>query len=142
MKVLGGQSWVPKVAKAALVLLASLAFFPAQAHASCGDYVHLGTHRADGAMPADPLAAHSSDAPRPAHAPCSGPNCSRLPLAPPPAPLPQAPTGGSEWGVLTTWQCLLDFEHESSLRQDCPLTPVYIITFIYHPPRYPLSSSA
>src|SRR5262245_37894644 len=70
-----------------------LLVLPPTALAGCGDYVRYGEHTADARMrPPTPEQGRQPDRPTDHPAPCSGPLCSRQPVAPPASPsVPPAP---------------------------------------------------
>ncbi len=92
-----------------LVLLASAAFAPRPAEASCGDYVMVGRRHAGHAPDADRLKPHAPAVPR-----CHGPMCSDN-STPPAAPTPKigitiehgANSGGTRLAVLDRSEVLI-----------------------------------
>jgi hypothetical protein len=82
---------------ATLALLASVAFSPSRAEASCGDYVMTGGNHAHSGM-----GNHSNDAAHDMHNPaapsCHGPSCSNNSI-PPLAPAPKIEVTVERWAI-------------------------------------------
>jgi hypothetical protein len=110
-----------------------IAFAPAQARAGCGDgLVSLNTKHPTARHDARPGPADSGN---PVRRPCSGPLCSRAPLAPAPT-LPSTPA--PRWddaGTLSPIALLPASGPLSMLADDPPESPIRCTSDIYHPPR-------
>jgi hypothetical protein len=133
MKFPAGSS-VARIAVPALAALLGGAFLaPSPVRAECGDYVMFGpgaaAHR--GGQAPTP---HEPVAPGGKHAPCSGPMCSRGPMAPPPAPA-SAPVRAGEWAHLVSLPPDVDAGAMSLLTQSSNSRPVHRPSAVYHPPR-------
>lgn len=111
-----------------IVFLAMVVLAPAPVRAGCGDHVVVVSspyHRAPISVP--------TPAKKPAS--CTGPYCTRSPLAPPLAPaVPNGPDGQQ-------WACLLEPLHlpanQSSPNPEEALgePQLFLASGIYHPPR-------
>jgi hypothetical protein len=113
-------------------LALGIAFAPAEARAGCGDgLVPLAAgHHASRPAPAD---THTG---KPIRRPCSGPLCSRAPLAPAPAlPDAPAPRGVDDSCTLSPLAFLPTSSLLSGLPDDPPGSPTRCTSDIYHPPR-------
>src|SRR5262245_61177381 len=106
-----GNPWLRYAIVTGFGLLAAEFAAPATAHASCGDYVvvgseHQGQH--DSSMPSvrpqsvprKPSCGHGSSPSQPGNAPCSGPQCSRNET-----PAPASPTTTMERPQETAHLC-------------------------------------
>src|SRR5262245_32315917 len=139
----------PLVTGALLALLAGLVAPPA-ARAGCGDYPHAagslenaaneaGLFRLPASRPAssDTPAARSTRqrGPAPGHLPCSGPSCSRSPLAPPPGPVAPPSAQPDQWGYLVSAAGLTPPQPFASLGEGRPALPARHPSGVYHPPR-------
>src|SRR5258708_3767188 len=82
-----------------LSILVGVLIAPSAVHASCGDYVSVGSHGKNEIKPGPPEVQPDST-PRPLHLPCRGPGCSRR-EAPPPAPTPTVTTPLQEQWALS-----------------------------------------
>jgi hypothetical protein len=98
-------------------------FAPAEARAGCGD----------GQMPLHAAPAAPAPQPRPLP-PCSGPTCSRLPLAPPAVP-PVVVPPADELAVLVGGVPAMHPRPSRCPDDDPSGRPVRTPTSIYHPPR-------
>lgn len=135
-----GHRRLVRLAAGVLATLAAVALAPADARASCGDYVIIGNPHVQGHM------AHHAAMPEPApagmpmpghgHKPCSGPRCSGAPPASPVQPVPPpAPVRGEDAGLASSpdtpfGQLSAAYRHEEPLQR-----PVRLASSVYHPPR-------
>ncbi len=99
-------------------------FAPTEAHAGCGD----------GQVPLHAAPAAPDPAPRPLP-PCSGPTCSRLPLAPPAVPPVVVPSAVDDLAVLANGLPGVPSRHSRFLDDDPAGHPTRTPHSIYHPPR-------
>jgi hypothetical protein len=131
-----GPGWRVFLGVAASLVVGFL-LAPSTAHGGCGEHVML-TKIANAGTPLPPdshLPPDTSFPATPKRAPCSGPHCSRAPIAPSPTPVAPVAPG------ITEWACVLDssttlkknsFSHEF---EDPLETTSSLISSIYHPPR-------
>jgi len=119
-------------------------FAPATARAGCGGDVHVYQQTSDDFLLVHRLSsatALSSDSRGPmpfpnGHKPCSGPGCSRNPVAPMQAPTPPPSTDRHEqWGCLPLALGEPGDEFASVLPGKHPLHPLDQVAYIFHPPR-------
>lgn len=117
---------------AALALLAGVLLAPAAVRAGCGDHVMVIASAQNNAPISAPV---PPTMPAKKHAPCSGPHCTRAPLAPAPAPaVPVGPSGPEAARILEP--LLLPASQSSPYLGECPRqTPLLIASSVYHPPR-------
>src|SRR5262249_24081998 len=112
---------------ALLALTAAVFLAPAEAQASCGDYLVPGGHGlgspARPPAPADPAQ------------PCSGPHCSRAPLPITPAPLPPAPVRGDQAPAADPAATLSDATPSFLAPDEGAAHPVRRASNVFHPPR-------
>lgn len=121
-----------------LVLLAS-----SSVHAGCGGNVHVFRQTGDDPLLVHPFSSSStlvSDSqgalPVPVrHRPCSGPGCSRKPVAPMQAPTPPLPDRSQEWGCLPLSLLQPCQERAALLPGDDGPQPLDQVVSIFHPPR-------
>jgi hypothetical protein len=84
-----------RLLRVALAISISCLFAPAQARASCGDYVTVGSDSGHSTPN------HTETSPtRKRVPPCHGPSCSNLPASDPLATAPAAPSSDREWAAL------------------------------------------
>ena len=116
---------------------------PAAARAGCGGDVHISRQSSDDLSRTHPLSAATnlfSDSRGPAsfphkHKPCSGPGCSRRPVAPMQAPSSPPTDGGEQWGCLPPSLCAPCDGLAALLRPEHHLLPMDQIAGVFHPPR-------
>ncbi|HTU91056.1 MAG TPA: hypothetical protein VMF69_13340 [Gemmataceae bacterium] len=117
---------------AALALLAGVLLAPAAARAGCGEHVVVIASLENNvpmSAPAPPTT------PAKKHAPCSGPHCTRSPLAPPPAPLVPVGPGGSDVARILE-PLLLPANHSVPCPRESPREhAIFLASSVYHPPR-------
>jgi hypothetical protein len=103
---------------------------PAEARASCGDYVVIGQKAGD-------YDSRHSPAPAPVPTPCHSPSCSGDPTPAMPAPPAPVPTGphADEFGCLSTHADGPAPAHGSWWFGTDPANPAARVTSIFHPPR-------
>jgi hypothetical protein len=107
-----------------------------QAHAGCETPTVVmrptagNAHPSEVGFPSAPLSHHSM----PDRQPCSGPYCSRAPLAPP-APPTTTITSNQEWACLAVIPNGTDSNGIAHRLEDGPHTPIFHTFRIYHPPR-------
>ncbi|HET6882439.1 MAG TPA: hypothetical protein VFI31_19895 [Pirellulales bacterium] len=110
-----------------------------QAHASCGDYVMIGGHAADGDHGMAGAAHSSGRALLPEHgeheSPCHGPHCSQRS-----SPSPQQPvtltSGQQHWGLMTDATEMLLVELVKAAALESSPTTVRRSEPIFRPPRH------
>ena len=124
---------------AALTLLAG-ALLAAEARATCGDYVMLGTntaHRGNTAKdsPSPNLPVRIPHDSHNEQKPCSGPFCSRAPSSLPLSPAPVAPVRAEQWGWLVNAPIAASTDPSFLAFNDGLDRPVCHVLSIYHPPR-------
>ncbi len=108
------------------------AAWPSAARASCGDYVTYGGH-AHATMPGD---AHPSPTtPAEPRQPCRGPHCSRIPVAPAPAPAVPVTLGGDEWACSLPPPLTPENESARLSLSGAPARGVARASDVFHPPR-------
>jgi hypothetical protein len=113
-----------------LPILAGLLLAPADARASCGDYVTTRALHADLA----PSSEHQPAAPEP-RKPCPGPHCSQAPAAPL-APAPTAPPQTSqERACCPDALAPAPINPAAVLDEQQPRHPIRLPSDIFHPPR-------
>jgi hypothetical protein len=128
---MNGQSWRRwvRLAVGGLWTLAlGTAFAPAEARAGCGDGLVL-LHAAG------PPRTTRPDRPQPAPLPCSGPSCSRIPLAPPLAPATPPVLRVDETGALAPPPLLAPPSLLDRPIDGVSSRPVRQTADVYHPPR-------
>lgn len=127
--------WAASLPGGTVAVLAWLLLAPAEAWAACGD--HVVTARSltgspsqpDSAIPSDPLSTHDH------RRPCSGPTCSRAPVAPPAAPASVAQERSHE-AALPLGPMSVSVTHPTGAQPDDPLArPIRRGVAIFHPPR-------
>jgi len=124
-----GSRWSLGVA---LALLAGSLLAPTPARAGCGDHVLL-TPRMN--VPADDASGSLPAQPAKQHVPCSGPNCTRAPIAPAPVPVAPVSFGAPEWACVVAPLALPaanSLPHTLEPLRDHPLSAG---SSVYHPPR-------
>jgi hypothetical protein len=126
---MNGQScrrWIRLAIGGLWALALGTAFAPAEAHARCGD----------GLMPLHAASLPPKTRPeRPQPAPCSGPFCSRIPLAPPAAPAALPVLRVDDTGTLAPPPLLAPPSLLDRLSDGAPSRPVPHNADVYHPPR-------
>jgi hypothetical protein len=117
-----------------LALAVGCLFAPAQARASCGDYVTVGSNSGhhDSPKPSDP---ESSQNPKRQQTPCHGPSCSGAPSSLPLASAPTAPTREREWASLVFPTLLLEHRPLDVLVEFTDNYAVRRGSSVFHPPR-------
>ncbi len=132
--------WQQRLAVGGLWVLAwGVLFAPAQARASCGDGfmpLHVAGSAAQhtGTIPGLPRD-DQTDRPQPGRAPCSGPFCSRTPLAPLAVPISFPLRWLDDPGVLAACFLVAQPSH-FGLLVDVPIScPVRRSPDVFHPPR-------
>jgi|SRR5579875_1541000 len=118
--------------RTALVLLAGALLTPAPARAGCGEHVVVVAASEKNALLSVPLVPM---APAKKHVPCSGPHCTRLPLAPVPAPAVPVGPGGQQWACLLEPLRLPANDSAPYLQENPREQPFFVAASIYHPPR-------
>jgi len=145
-----GRSCLARFGWVGLLSLLTFLLAPAVARAECGDYVHVGqgnSRQHDALSPA--ATPRMLEAPRPeshtplnSRIPCSGPNCSQRPSAPPSLPTTPPSPGVEQWLHLTA---VLPFQQPQRvviLGADRSSLPQRHSSDIYHPPRSIFSAIA
>lgn len=138
MRFSGRHRW--RFGAGVLLALLACATFAPQAHAGCGE-PSIVTWPADGkshraeAEPSSHVPAHSSPhSSLPGPRPCTGPHCSRTPLAPPPPPATVS-ASSQEWACLPALSDAAD-PHGIAHRLEGDLfKPIFRAFRIYYPPR-------
>lgn len=129
-----GRRWIQLAVGGLWALALGAVLAPGQARAGCGDgLMPLGDgHHAAGKA----VVRHgATDTPKPAPRPCSGPLCSRAPLAPSPMPLSSTPRTVDDLCTLTPLLLLPVPGPLAALAEDVPECPVRRSSDVYHPPR-------
>src|SRR5579871_1904701 len=112
---------------AVVVLLAGVLVAPTPARAGCGDHAVVVSSAKTAPMP--PIM------PVKKQAPCSGPHCTRSPVAPAPVPSAPAPPSGQEWAcVLEPLLLSTNNSWPYPPNNSCE-HPHFIASSVYHPPR-------
>lgn len=128
---LHGPCWRQSLGMA-LAVLAGALLAHGEARAGCGDHVVL---TAETPAPKADIPTPSPMQPAKQPAPCTGPNCSRAPIAPPAAPAVPVAPGGQEWACVFTSLTLplvTSSFHSPEERRERPLI---VGSGVYHPPR-------
>ncbi len=125
------RGWTRLLAGGLGALVLGTVFAPAEAHAGCGD----GLMPLHAASPRGSRTGASPEQPARRHLPCSGPSCSRVPLAPPAAPLSIPVPRGDDPGALPPPPPLASTNPFARLADDSYPAPVRYASDIYHPPR-------
>jgi hypothetical protein len=111
---------------------------PATARAGCGGDVHVFRQASDDSLAVHPLSSDSHGT-RPfpdGHKPCSGPGCSRNPVAPLQAPTAPPTTDRHEqWGCLPLSQGEPGDAFAAVSPGEHSLLPLDQVAYIFHPPR-------
>jgi hypothetical protein len=120
-------------------LLSGLLLAPALAHASCGDYVVLGSMPGGQAGHRNPLSLQPTALHARAHLPllpppCSGPECSRGKL-PPLLPVASGSVPVEQWACLLPANLDPKTEVPFGLPDSACARPVRLASSIFHPPR-------
>jgi hypothetical protein len=116
----------------ALVCLAGALLAPAPAQAGCGEHVVVvaslekNVPISTSALPAVPAKKN---------APCSGPHCTRAPLAPTPLPAVPVVLSGLEWACLLEPLILPASRSVPHFLEDPCEHPHFAASGVYHPPR-------
>jgi hypothetical protein len=131
-------------------LLAVLLLAPARATASCGAYVTILNHQSVGPLIPHSEAQegeillpikHSPVWPFPVRTPCSGPECSSVPITPPLAPATALPMPGEQAALVNPadqlWPPRLEARPRLSVHIQANGSP----GSIFHPPRTNFTSS-
>jgi hypothetical protein len=120
--------------RAALLLVVIACATPGRAAAECGDYVTVLNDQATNVRHAMPAPVGAPASPK---APCSGPNCSRLPdrHAPLPAPAPVSVPHGKELAHVLGLLDPPDLAASSRTSAYISSRPISRATSIFHPPR-------
>jgi hypothetical protein len=117
--------------RVALALAVGCVFAPSQAHASCGDYVHVGSD-SEQSKPSDN---QTPQQPKRQQPPCHGPSCSGMPSSLPLASSPSVPVREREWAALA-FPTLLPEPCPLDVPADCPgPDAVRHSGSVFHPPR-------
>jgi hypothetical protein len=114
-------------------LALGMAFAPSQARAGCGDGLQTlgaGHHAAQ-----PDVRPGSADTEKPAPRPCSGPHCSRAPLAPAPLPVPTSQRTVDDPCALSPLLLLPLSEPLATFPETFSGVPVRRAADVYHPPR-------
>jgi hypothetical protein len=120
--------------RVALALSVGCLLAPAQARASCGDYVTVGSESShpDAPKPTDP---HSSQDSKRQQRPCHGPSCSGLPSPFPLASAPATPARDKEWAAAAFPTLVLEPGSLDALAEYSDRHAVRRGSSVFHPPR-------
>ncbi|QJW93285.1 hypothetical protein FTUN_0791 [Frigoriglobus tundricola] len=119
--------------RAAWLLVVLACAKPGRAAAECGDHVTILNTQVN---PTDATASSPSGTPAPLNAPCSGPNCSRLPDRHPPlAPAPVSEPSGKEAAAILGLLGAPDLARFALAPAATSHRPIARATAIFHPPR-------
>jgi len=120
--------WLLRVA---LALAAGCLFAPAQARASCGDYVTVGSESDH----SKPNHTETPQTPKRQQPPCHGPSCSGNPSSLPLASAPAAPARERDWAAIAFPTLLLEPRPLDVLAEFSDHHAVRRGGSVFHPPR-------